>query len=479
MTSSSFQKESDREGDFLVFRLKPNLILNAVLYLSTFLLLSLFFALKLVKPVADDYCFMSNAETQGAWQSYFHWILNWSPGYSSYTFSLLANWLNFPYFILSMLSLMALWLFMFLLMSFVFNGSIKPRLFNRRNIVIVNILTLMTVISTPSSDVFLLTVAWPINTVRVWELLVAFALIMSIIKNSFSRTNSLVITAISSIVLAGFTPQVSFSLLGLLILALAGQIITGKEILVTRNAIVTILLISILNLILMLSPGSRIRTEALDKSMRGGEPFELNQQAWTMFKYNLNRHISEAFYLPSIFIGIVTGFSIFYLSYRNFSPKDLSNLIIRMKSVLIVVTLFIPLLVAMNVFGSVVAYLQTWHYVNVNILVSVFGILFGGITALKFGSRLSHKNSGATLITILAMFFSCISISIIAIRVNSIQTSIEKRFSEINVRDAYNAGAGAVVDSGNKPLLALDGRQMTQDLSSDWILSCYRILIER
>jgi hypothetical protein len=468
----------EKEYKILSFQVSWQLYRNFVFLITSLVTLSFFFTLKLVKPSADDYCFISNAKTQGALESYFHWIKTWSPGYSGYFPSLLLNIFEAPYFLVSIVAYFTLWFLFFIFVTYFFSITLFSKSLLIERILFTNFLTLGLAISTKDSGVFLLSIGWPINTTRIFELMASVLLIWSVASTKASLKLTLVSVILLSLILPGFTPQNSAMLVGLFVLTLIVQFFWGLRLFDPLKTMIAISIISLLSILLRYSPGSKLREQALDQSMRNGKEVKWDSEAFQVFKWNLSRHINEAINLQSVVIYLVLGIALFYLFLTFGASSGISLSVRNLTLATLGSSLAAFLSLFLNTLGSVVAYLQTWHFVSFEIFLMVSLVGLGGLIAKFIISLTSNRSSlngfvrsaSALLVAVISLFFSATSFQV--------ESLISERHGQIVVRDAEMKKKVFFNDSTDIPLRNLDGIAMTQDVNSDWVRSCYLLSIQ-
>jgi hypothetical protein len=223
----------------------------------------------------------------------------------------------------------------------------------------------------------------------------------------------------------------------------------------------------ILSVYLRNSPGSKIRERALDIAMRNGEEFEFNSQAFELFRWNLRRHFIEAVSLNSIAYCLLTGFTL--IAILKLCNTELCLSSSRFGWAFVIFLLLSALAMIGNVLGSLIAYLQTWHYSSFVIFLSVAFFSLGGWSALKVIELFRRYSNFQDLLVLISFIFIVILQSIIFDRVIQFEQLSSQRYVLFESRSSADSRGDAI----SIPLVALDGRELTEDIDSDWVAACF------
>ena len=400
------------------------------------------------KMAADDYCVKLQIQTLGFWDSYTSSIWSGTPTFFSNFFTYLR---------LNLLSLNGLFLVLLYISSVALVALLVQRIVKENSSRVLSavfsllIATLLvnSNLMAPRDNLgaaFISTYGW--STARVVGLNMLIILLL-ILRSSSSKTTSAKYMILLALI--GTDSALAVSAIGILFI-FGNSNYDRNTNLLSKNRVIACLAL-VLEIASQLTPGQFSRRRALDIGMREGAPVNFDSQAFNVGKYNFYRLTHESFdfriCVGILLLGIL--FALFVNIKTNQVNEDLR-------------ILFFATIICANftVIASVIAYLQTWHFVALNLLFAIFllhcGVRFG--IQIKNQRAISLPLKLVSIIVLVLIGFNSILIS------NNFENSSQTRSSQFENRTQLSS-------ADDIPLLSLSNLSITEDLKSDWVRQCY------
>jgi hypothetical protein len=405
-------------------------------------------ALLNAKMAADDYCIKLQIQTLGFWDAYTSSIWSGTPTFFSNFFSYLRiNFLD-----LNGLFLALLYMSSVTLVAIIVQRNLKEnssRVFTALFSLLIATLLVNFNLLVPRDNLgaaFISTYGW--STARVVGLNMLIILFL-ILMNSSSKATILKYFILFALI--GTDSALAVTAIGIVFI-FKNSNNESNVFRLSKNRVIASLAL-VLEIVSQLTPGQFSRRRALDMGMREGAPVNFDLQAFNMGKYNLDRLTHESFDLKIcvgiLLLGIMTA--LFLKIKTNQVDEDLRILCFAT----IICGIF-------TLVASVIAYLQTWHFISVNLLFSLFlfycGISLGSQLKYQRAARLSSKF--VSIFALVVIGFNSILIS------KNFEESSQMRSTKFDTRTQLSTAIDI-------PLLSLSGFSITEDLKSDWVRQCY------
>jgi hypothetical protein len=436
-------------------RIFANLVLRQQFLLTT---MCLFFLVPIIslntiallnaKMAADDYCVKLQIQTLGLWDSYFASIWSGTPTFFSNYFTYLRlNFLSLNGLFLTLLYISSVALVACLIERILMKNStrVKTLLFSLSIAALLINFNLM-IPRGNEGAAFISTYGW--STARVIGLNLLIILLLNL-RSSNPRATA--IKYFILLALIGTDSALAVTAIGIVFFFSNSSKDKSTHVLSKNRVIASVFLV--IEIASQLTPGQFSRRRALDIGMREGAPVNFDAQAFNVGKYNLYRLTHESFDLKMcfgiLFLGIFTAL-IFDIK-TNQVNDDLR-------------ILFLATLIGgiFTVVASVIAYLQTWHFIALNMLFSFLLFNFG----VRLGINLKSHYKTKLGLTIIVIFI------VMIIGLNSILTS--KKYEDSSQIRSYKFETRSELNFANDiPLFSLSGLSITEDLKSDWVRECY------
>jgi hypothetical protein len=399
------------------------------------------------KMAADDYCVRLQIKTLGLWNSYYTSIIGGTPTFFSNVFTYLRLYLlNFNGIFLVFLYLTTLLIITKLILrNFALSEKkLLPLMLSIMCASFLNGVNLMMPI-TNQGAAFISTFGW--STARVLGLNLLVLLVLILRQVSLKQT---ILKYVLVLCLIGTDSALAVS--GITMMFIFTNRNTRDVPLFARNYIIA--LVTLIGEVLsQVTPGQFARRRALDIGMRNGDPVNFDLDALNLGRYNFYRLTHESYDIRLIMSIFLLGI---FISLFLKMKRETINENIRIFSVLVIVcTVF-------TVVASVIAYLQTWHFIAINHLVG-FLIFFLGAWS---GQKIKESKS----ISLPLKIFVPISALILGLNLILVASLFET--TSLNRSQQYEVRS---VENSNRdlPLLSLNETPLTEDLKSEWVMQCF------
>ena len=411
---------------------------------------------------ADDYCFNSLVSDAGFSKSLQYLLNNSGPYLVAYGIQLGVLTLKIsPGIYLSFLFIIFLIILETQIRTVIQKG-LKLDLKIRVLSIFATLLFSSTLLYLPSHNqgaFVLTTIGWSAGTSRLIALIFLLYILRELLKDKPKPTRLLILNLL--ITGCDFSTALSSSLLIIFVSGFKMKVKREVNLHLIANTTLSSFVIG-LNVLLTKTEGSKNRLKALDEGMRHGEKFSINHDALLSAKYNAYRIVNESFsFKVFIFILILA----LYTSIAQTNSPEPKYFKVMNKAFAHYFILLI-LVIAFTWIGSVIAYLQNWHFLPIILLwyMSIFylsSIFFSRLRQKQI--LIKHKKYISVAGTILISFIAINSFS----QLDSFDKTLQLRETLFDIRS--NSGS-----FNNIPILDLNGFALTEDLNSEWVKNCYK-----
>lgn len=440
-----------------MIKILTTLLMIVIVLTATYIFLKHSNTFHLLRPAADEYCYEARLERLGFVRVFFDAMINNNPNFAQifvlFGFREIGIDFRIVQFLIYISLIFCISLFLRTILKDV-QTRIVPVYTLTASVFFIATISTVDSAAWGDSGVFITSFFWPAGQSRLMAIIILLLLLVSIFQNRKYRkkTDYILVSLLFGL---GEAELLAVSLL-FLILVFSELRFDRKVFGFYRNFGVATFGF-ILFAFKYFWPGSQVRLAKLDQSMRGGQEFSWSDKTIDLLRTNNERLIVESVSISAIALSFALGI-LLGLIIRARGSSNVETLYKARFATLVLFCLSI-LIAELTVMASLFAYLQSWHYSSWLIL-SYMAFFSLGLWC----SLISNNPARKFLLLISAL----VILSTITNIVNNYQKISELLSNRATDFDSRTHGQRISI-----PLLSVDGKELTQDVESDWVYECF------